>query len=343
MTAERFDRYRDALRKGHVAALRDRHGEAIDAYEEAAELAPERALPHASIGRILVKLNRPNEALAAFGRALDRAPADETALAGRGEVLVALDRRVEAAESFVRLAEAQAAAGRLAEATDAARQALELAESRPGRSFLERMVDQLRAEDGDTAAAAAISRAMLILEPPTPPEPEALDAAAAQDRADASAEPEPRAADAAADVPVEPDEPPQTPPEHLLDEAESLAAAGRSGEARERYLAAASAYREERRLDAAVDACLTVLRFDPADPAVHLLLADLYLDHGWQPAAAAKLDLLRRLATLTGDSETEQLAEATVVARLGGVAGTVPGTLTEPAAVGSSHEVASPG
>jgi len=126
MTAERFERYKDALRRGHVAALRDRHGEAIDAYEEAAELAPERALPHASIGRILIKLERPNEALAAFGRALDRAPADETALAGRGEVLVGLERRVEAAEVFVRLAEAQATAGKLAEATDAARQALDL-------------------------------------------------------------------------------------------------------------------------------------------------------------------------------------------------------------------------
>lgn len=311
MNVDRFERYKDALRRGHVAALRERFGEAIDAYEEAAELAPERALPHTSVGRILIRLNRPADALVAFGRALDRAPGDEVALAGRSEMLVELGRRVEAAEAFARLAEAQAAAGKLADATDAARQALELAESRQGRTFLQRLVDQLDDSGGDAAVAAAMERAMRILEPPSAPEPEPEPEIAAQGDT-AGIEPE----TAAAEEPAEPAEPPPPPPERLVDEAESLAAAGRSAEARERYLAAASAYRGDRRLDAAVDACLTVLRFDPADPAVHLLLADLYLDHGWRAEASVKLDLLQRLSSLTGDTETERLAAATAAARI---------------------------
>jgi tetratricopeptide (TPR) repeat protein len=314
MTLDRFERYKDALRRGHVAALRERFGEAIDAYEQAAELAPERALPHTSVGRILIKLNRPTDALAAFGRAIDRASSDEAALAGRSEILVALGRRVEAAETFARLAEAQAAAGKLADATDAARQALELAESRQGRSFLKRLVDQLDDAAGDAKVAAAMERAMRILEPPSEapePEPEV-----APDAELATPGIEPESAEAA--EPEEPPAPPPTPPERLVDEAESLAAAGRSAEARERYLEAAASYRGDRRLDAAVDACLTVLRFDPADPAVHLLLADLYIDHGWRAEAAAKLNLLQRLATLTGDAETERRAGEVLVTRLHG-------------------------
>ena len=326
MTLDRFERYKDALRRGHVAALRERFGEAIDAYEEAAELAPERALPHTSVGRILIRLNRPTDALAAFGRAIDRASNDEAALAGRSEILVALGRRVEAAETFARLAEAQAAAGKLADATDAARQALELAESRQGRSFLKRLVDQLDDAAGDAKVAAAMERAMRILEPPSEapePEPEIAPEAELATPGD-----EPETAELA--EPEEPSAPPPTPPERLVDEAESLAAAGRSAEARERYLEAAASYRGDRRLDAAVDACLTVLRFDPADPAVHLLLAELYLDHGWRTEAAAKLDLLQRLSSLTGDTETERLAAATAASRLPVAAGS--GGATEGAA-----------
>ena len=49
-----YERYKDALRRGHVAALRGRNDAAIDAYGEAASIAPDRALPHASLGGILV-------------------------------------------------------------------------------------------------------------------------------------------------------------------------------------------------------------------------------------------------------------------------------------------------
>ena len=43
-----YERYKDALRRGHVAALRGRNDAAIEAYQEAASIAPDRALPHAS-------------------------------------------------------------------------------------------------------------------------------------------------------------------------------------------------------------------------------------------------------------------------------------------------------
>nr|MBA2382171.1 hypothetical protein [Chloroflexota bacterium] len=66
-----YERYKDALRRGHVAALRGRNEVAVDAYGEAAGIAPDRALPHTSIGGILAKMNRLDEAAQAFGRALE--------------------------------------------------------------------------------------------------------------------------------------------------------------------------------------------------------------------------------------------------------------------------------
>jgi tetratricopeptide (TPR) repeat protein len=278
-----YERYKDALRRGHVATLRERFGEAIVAYEEAAELAPDRALPYSSLGRVLDRLGRPEDALSAYGVALERAAGDEVALAGRAEVLVRLDRRVEAAETLVRLAESHDAAGRLADACDVARRALELAESRPRRRFVERLVGQLRDAAGDEAAIAAMERALRILEPAVAP---AVETAAVPGFA----------------------QPPD--PEALIGEADALLAAGDRSAARERYLEAAAAYRVAGQLDAALDACLPILGLEPADPAVHLVLADLYTDRAWHAHAAEKLRLLGRLAALTGDAETERrLAE----------------------------------
>ena len=76
-----YERYKDVLRRGHVAALRGRLDAAVLAYTEAAELAPDRPLPHASLGGVLLRLERPTEALAAYEAALARA-APRSALAG---------------------------------------------------------------------------------------------------------------------------------------------------------------------------------------------------------------------------------------------------------------------
>jgi thioredoxin-like negative regulator of GroEL len=58
------------------------------------------------------------------------------------------------------------------------------------------------------------------------------------------------------------------------------------------------------RLHAAIDACYEALAIAPADPDIHLALAELYLDQGWRALAADKLVLLGRLVQLTGDSAT---------------------------------------
>ena len=165
-SASLYERYKDALRRGHVAALRGRNDAAIDAYGEAASIAPDRALPHASIGGILVKMNRPADAVAAYERALALAPRDEVALRGIAETYATLGRRTAAADALDRLADTLDAGGRLADATDAARRALELAESRARRSQVEALTERLRTSSpGDEAAQRALAQALLVLEP----------------------------------------------------------------------------------------------------------------------------------------------------------------------------------
>src|SRR5829696_5513707 len=168
MTEGLYERYKDALRRGHVAALRGRFDAALIAYGEAADLAPERALPHASIASVLVRLGRHDEALAAYGVALDRAPRDEPALAGQADLLASMGRRVDAADALDRVSEVQEGAGRLPEATDTARRALELAESRARRRHVEALAGRLREMPGEDAAAA-LERAGAILEAVAPP------------------------------------------------------------------------------------------------------------------------------------------------------------------------------
>ena len=50
-----FERYKEALKAGHVAVLRGRSDEAIAHYREAAEIAPDRPLPHTSLGGVLLR------------------------------------------------------------------------------------------------------------------------------------------------------------------------------------------------------------------------------------------------------------------------------------------------
>ena len=103
-----YDRYKDALKRGHVASLKGRLDEALDAYAEASRIAPERATPHTSAGTALLRRKRAADALRYFEAALTLAPRDETALVGRAQSLAALDRRREAAEAYDKLAEHRA-------------------------------------------------------------------------------------------------------------------------------------------------------------------------------------------------------------------------------------------
>jgi tetratricopeptide (TPR) repeat protein len=286
-----YERYKDALRRGHVAALRGRLDAALVAYGEAAELAPERALPHASLGSVLRKLGRDDEALAAFGVALERAPRDEAALNGRADILAGRGRRVEAAEALDRLAETLEAAGRPADACDAARRALELAESRERRRHVRSLVEQLRSSPAEAEAIAALERALGVLDP-TVPSAEAASTAGPDGVEPQPPEPEPA--------------PPPADGVRLASEAEALVDAGELAGARAAFLAAAAAHRAAGQLDAALDACYLALASVPDDPELHFVLAEIYIARGWRAFAADKLALLARLADLEADVATRE-------------------------------------
>ena len=329
-----YERYKDALRRGHVAAQRGRQDAALAAYGEAAKLAPDRPLPLVSIGNVLAGIGKHTEAIAAFDAALERAPADEVALRGRADALVATGDRVRAAETLDRLSAALDANGRTSDALDTARRALELAESRSRRDGVKALVARVKESGtgGDPRVSETLSRALGILEdrvlgrgrhategtaavdagaPATPEEQGQIAAAAeaAERPAEPSAEPE---------VVAEPEPPPPPPfdPAAAMAAVEEAAAAGDAAATRELALAAATGHRAAGQLHAAIDVCYLALATSPADPGLHLNLAELYLDLGWRSTAVDKLVLLARLAELGDDTETRARLCAVVADRL---------------------------
>jgi tetratricopeptide (TPR) repeat protein len=281
-----YERYKDALRRGHVAAVRDRLDAALVAYSEAADIAPERALPHASLAAVLVRLGRREEALAAYGRAIDRAPHDEAALSGRAQLMAVLGRRVDAADDLDVVAETQEADGRLVEAADTALRALQLAESKARRRHVEALARTLRETPGNELAAAALERALGVGEPIAEAGDTSAGTSAAGEMAESAL-------------------PPPPPPDGavLTAEAEELLDAGDTDGARDRLIRAARAHHGNGRISAALDACYLALGIAPFDFELHLLLAELYLEQGWRTPAADKLVLLGRLVDLAGDDE----------------------------------------
>ena len=275
MSEALFERYKDALRRGHVASQRGRFDEALDAYSDAARVAPDRALPLVGIGLVLTRLGKPTEALSAFDLALDRSPTDETALRGRVDMLLALGDRVHAAETLDRLVPVLESADRHAEAIDSAGRALDLAEARGRREALQAMVDRLAADPTAAAAAGeALGRARTLLDGPIGPEPE--------------------------------QPPPPFDPAAAMAAVEDAAAAGEAEATRSAALAAARGHRAAGQVYAAIDACYQALATNPADPMLHLALAELYVDRGWRTAASDKLVLLSRLVELGGDPSTRE-------------------------------------
>jgi tetratricopeptide (TPR) repeat protein len=359
-----YEQYKEALKRGHVAALRGRVEEALIAYAEAARIAPERPTPHASAGNALLRHGRPDEALRHYEVALAIARADEAALLGRAQALAALGRHGEGADAFDVLAEIQAGSGRLAEAVDAARRGLELAEGRERRRTLERLIARLRASEPDEPGRLALERALQVLDglavrqpsassadwgsevpataleaPPmpvserpavAPTAPGGEPAVAADTESPAREGDQPGAPGAPDDAGVaaagvtaldaaqdgaasEPESavgprararreiPAGATVAELAARAESELDAGTPEPAVNALLDLAAAYRRDGDVDAALDACYSALSFDPDSVALHLALAELYLDHGWDGLAAEKLDLLERLAQLDGD------------------------------------------
>jgi tetratricopeptide (TPR) repeat protein len=166
-----YERYKEALKRGHVASLRGRLDEALEAYAEASAIAPERPTPHTSAGTALLRRRLPVDALRYYEAALTIAPRDETALLGRAQALAALERRPEAADAFDALAEHRESGGRLADAVDAARRGLELAEGRQRRRTLERLIERLRESEPGEPGRVALERALRVLEGRAMPAP----------------------------------------------------------------------------------------------------------------------------------------------------------------------------
>lgn len=308
MSEALYERYKDALRRGHVAALRGRYDVALDAYGEASRIAPDRALPFVGIAGVLARLGRPVDALTAYDAALDRAPADEAALRGRADLLTGAGDRIAAAATLDRLAAALDANGRLSAATGAAIEALELAESRGRRVTVRQLAERLRAEaSDDPAAAETLAAAMHLLAGPAVTAPAEADDAARPD-------------DAAAKASVAPA--PSTPPAppffagSATAAVEAAAVGDDPAETRARALEAAAGHRAAGSNAAAIDACYIAIGTNPSDPELHLALADLYLDRGWRTTAADKLVLLARLADLDGDRGTHDRVCEIAAARL---------------------------
>jgi tetratricopeptide (TPR) repeat protein len=311
MTEALYERYKDALRRGHVAALRGRHDVALDAYGEATRLAPDRALPFVSIAGVLARLGHASDALTAYDAALDRAPADEGALRGRADLLAATGDRIGAAETLDRLSTALDRSGRLSDATDAARRALELAESRGRRDSVRHLAERLRVESPDPAGSEALASALRLLAGPALTSP-AHHAVAVDDDATGVAVEGGTTVPAVSEPIVEPA--PPFDPGAATAQVEAAAVAGDAAATLALALAASTSHRLGGWQAAAIDVCYLALAGNPADPALHLALAELYLDRGWRTVATDKLVLLARLAELTGDIATrERICEVAAV------------------------------
>ena len=166
MTDDLYERYKEALRTGHVAVLRGALDEAVRAYRVAADIAPSRALPHTSLGGVYFRLGHLQDALIEFAAAVARSPHDEGALLGQAEALSAAGMRDDAAVALDHVVEIQEAANRLGEAADTLRCAVEL-EAAPERIRRQRaLLREIRFSAGDQAAEQLLARALRLRDEP---------------------------------------------------------------------------------------------------------------------------------------------------------------------------------
>ena len=307
MTEGLYERYKEALRRGHVAGLRGRVDQAVAAYEEASAMAPSRAVPHTSRGGVLARADRLDEALAAYDAALRLVPRDEAALVGRAEVLIRDNRRAEAADTLDLIAEIQESERRLADACDTARRALEQAESKTRRRHVEALARTLERTIGDRASEVALARALKVLEG-TLPALSHVPVRRVPPRVTASAAAGPKPAPEVV-PPGESDLP------ALLAEAEAAIVVGDVATACDRLLAVAGIHLAAHRLEAALDACYQALAIAPAATDIHLALVEAYAARGWFAPAQEKLLLLARLLDLDGDTAGRERLCAVVAAR----------------------------
>jgi len=278
MTDSIFERYKDALRAGHLAALKGEYEDALLHYRRAAAIADERALPYTSMGNVLLRLGRAEEAEDAFGRALERAPDDDAGLAGLAEARATRGQAGDACGVLDRLADLRAADGRLSEAIAALRRAEELA---PNDARGARILDLERTLPLPAERHEASS-----------PEPVHSDR---RERVTAASE-QPAAPPGGSRHP-----PPPSAGRALARAAARMQAAVLAEDAGDRtgavgaYLEAADAYASAGAVDAGIDACGRAMALAPASAAVHRTLARLYRDRGWEDRADDKERLIEVL------------------------------------------------
>jgi len=292
-----FDRYREALRAGHVAVLRGRLEDAAASYREAAMLASDRAVPRTALGSVELRLGKPDRALASFDEALALAPADDAALVGRAQALVVLQRPDDAAATFDLLADARRAAGKRPDACDALRRALEVQPTAARRQRHQELTEELRQAVGDAEAERALARALRFLEVDSielAPAETPLDEAASHGDA---TEPETMAAPPAEPVPT-------VDGDALVLAAEEAAARGDAPGAVAAAMAAARAFRAAGHPVAALDACDRGLESGPDDVDLHLLIAALAFERGAVRPAGDTYRNLLRLVEIDGDGAT---------------------------------------
>lgn len=311
-----YERYKAALQRGHVASVQGRIVDALTAYAEAAEIAPERATPHTSAGTALMRSDRAREAVEQYELALRLAPGDVAALRGRAGALEALDRRHEAAAAYDAVADACSSAGKLADAVDAARRGLELAEGRDRRQTLTELVERLRAADPEDRGRIALEQAMRVLDAGDQGERTAIPADRAgediHDTVEGTAPevPEPAQLPARRAV-LDRDLPPDADPAGLARAAEAAIDGDDREAAVQRFLDLAAAYRRSGSPDAALDACYAGLSIVPDHAVIHLALVELYDERGWRSLADEKLALLERLVMLDeNETVTAEVTEA---------------------------------
>lgn len=301
-----FEKYKEALRVGHVASLRGRLEDAANAYREAISITPDRAVPRTALGRVLMQLGDAQGALDAFDGALVLEPRDDASLAGRAQALAALDRTADAALAQDELTLMRLAQDRRTEAAESARRALAFERPEGQREIHDRLAEALTVP----AAVAAPDLAEALVDGPV---------------ADGSAAPPVDGIGHEPDVPYDlaverPTGPPETPvdPEALIVAFEEAAARGDAESAAAAALAAARAYRADGRGTASIDACLQGIGVRPGHIDLHLLLADLAFDRGWTGEAEEAHRQLLRLAELDGDAAAAELVRGSAAGRLAG-------------------------
>lgn len=283
-----YERYRDALRVGHLASLRGNHDVAVRAYLEAAAILPDRAAPYAGLGRAELAAGRATEALRAYGAAVERASSDTAALDGMARCLIALDRPAEAADTLDRLAITLLELDRVADALAALERAIDLAESRWRRAAIERLRSEQVPPEAPWLGALPVASI-------------ALDSVAGLPAFDADRD----------GLRVAPG----VVPEDLRRLAGEIEAASAAGDVAGLVRGAVALTRADR-LRAAIDACHDALSVSPADPDVHRALAAIYRRRGWERAARLKARLVERYLGIVDDPhELDGLAERAEVAR----------------------------